>query len=126
MSSKNLCPTDRRAFEFEFPNECWQSDISVGPYLTINGRKHKTYIIAIIDDASRLIVHCEAFLSDNFLSFLSVFKNGVAKRGITKKLFIDNGKVYKSQQMQFICASLGTILCYTRPYSPESKGKIER
>jgi len=26
---------DRRAFEFEFPNNCWQSDISVGPYITV-------------------------------------------------------------------------------------------
>src|SRR5690606_16337457 len=54
------------------------------------------------------------------------FKKGVAKRGIPKRLFVDNGKVYKSDQMQFICANLGTILCYARPYSPESKGKVER
>ena len=126
LSLQKLEPIDRRAFEFEFPNECWQSDISVGPYLTIDGKKHKTYIIAILDDSSRLMVHCEAFFRDNFLSLLSVFKSAVAKRGIPKKLFVDNGKVYKSHQMQFICASLGTILCFARPYSPQSKGKIER
>jgi hypothetical protein len=28
--------------------------------------------------------------------------------------------------MQFICASIGTILSFARPYSPESRGKIER
>ncbi len=117
---------DRRAFEFEFPNECWQSDISVGPYITVNGRKHKTYMIAILDDASRLIIHCEAFFSENLLALLNVFKKGVAKRGIPKKLFVDNAKVYKSGQMQFICASLGTILCFARVFSPQSKGKIER
>lgn len=126
ISKIKLEPVDRRCFEFEFANECWQSDISVGPYLTIDGRKHKTYIIAIIDDATRLIIHSQAFFSDNLLALLSVFKNGVAKRGIPKKLFVDNGKVYKSDQMQFVCASLGTILCYARPFSPESKGKIER
>lgn len=126
ISSHKLEAVDRRAFEFEFPNECWQSDISVGPYLTINDKKHKTYIIAILDDSSRLIIHAEAFFNDNFLSLLSVFKKAVAKRGIPKKLFVDNGKVYKSIQMQFICASIGTILSYARPYSPQSKGKIER
>jgi transposase InsO family protein len=126
LSSKKLEPLDRRAFEFEFANECWQSDISVGPYITVNGKKHKTYIIAIIDDATRLIIHCEAFFFDNLMAVLSVFKKGVSKRGIPKKLFVDNGKVYRSDQMQFICASLGTILCFARPYSPESKGKIER
>ena len=28
--------------------------------------------------------------------------------------------------MQFICASLGTTISFARPYSPQSKGKIER
>lgn len=126
LSSKKLSSVERRAFEFEFPNDCWQSDISVGPYLTIDGKKYKTYIIAILDDASRVMIHAQAFYSEGFLSLLSVFKNAVAKRGIPKKIFVDNGKVYKSEQMQLICASLGTILCYARPYSPESKGKIER
>lgn len=32
-------PKDRRAFEMEYPNDCWQTDISTGPYLTINGKK---------------------------------------------------------------------------------------
>lgn len=126
ISSNKLEPVDRKAFEFEFPNECWQSDISVGPYLNIDSKKHKTYIIAILDDSSRLVIHAEAFFTDNLLSLLSVFKKAVAKRGIPKKLFVDNGKVYKSNQMQFICASLGTILSFARPYSPQSKGKIER
>ncbi|KRQ85777.1 Integrase core domain protein [Caloramator mitchellensis] len=129
--SKNPLPlehksSERRAFEFEFPNDCWQSDISSGPYLTIDGKKHKTYIIAFLDDASRLVVSCRAFFEDNFVSLLSVFKDAVSKRGIPKKIFVDNGKVYKSEQMEFICASLGTILCFARPYSPQSKGKIER
>lgn len=117
---------DRRAFEFENANDCWQSDISVGPYLTINGFKHKTYIVAFLDDASRLIVSCKAFKSDNLLSVLEVFKDAVATRGVPKKVFFDNGKVYRSGQMELICASLGCALCFAEPYSPQSKGKIER
>ena len=117
---------DRRAFEFENANDCWQSDISVGPYLTINGVKHKTYIVAFLDDASRLIVSCKAFKSDNLLSVLEVFKDAVATRGVPKKVCFDNGKVYRSGQMELICASLGCALCFAEPYSPQSKGKIER
>jgi hypothetical protein len=92
----------------------------------VDGKKHKTYIIAILDDASRLVVHCEAFFSDNLVSLLAALKKGIAKRGIPRKLFVDNAKVYKSDQLQFICAALGCVLCYARPYSPQSKGKIER
>lgn len=126
ISRKKLEPLDMKAFEFEFPNECWQSDVSLGPYLTLNGKKRKTYIIAFLDDSSRLIVHAEAFFRENFLSLLSAFKKAVAKRGIPKKLFVDNGKIYKSKQMQLICASLGTVLAFAEPFRPEAKGKIER
>jgi transposase InsO family protein len=72
----------------------------------VDGKKHKTYIIAILDDASRLVVHCEAFFSDNLVSLLAALKKGIAKRGIPRKLFVDNAKVYKSDQLQFICAAL--------------------
>ncbi|MGL5718649.1 MAG: DDE-type integrase/transposase/recombinase [Paraclostridium sp.] len=124
--SEIITVKDRRAFEFENPNDCWQSDISVGPYLTINGKKHKTYIIAFLDDSSRLIVSCKAFETDNLIAVLSVFKDAIAKRGVPKKVFFDNGKVFRAMQMELICASLGTTLCFAEPYSPQSKGKIER
>lgn len=120
------CIKDRRAFEFESPNDCWQSDISVGPYLTINGAKHKTYIVAFLDDSSRLIVSCKAFETDNLIAVLKVFRDAIAKRGVPKKVFFDNGKVFRAGQMELICASLGCTLCFAEPYSPQSKGKIER
>jgi len=120
------CIKDRRAFEFESPNDCWQSDISVGPYLTINGAKHKTYIVAFLDDSSRLIVSCKAFEADNLVAVLKVFRDAIAKRGVPKKVFFDNGKVFRAGQMELICASLGCTLCFAEPYFPQSKGKIER
>jgi putative transposase len=70
ITRKKLEPLDMKAFEFEFPNECWQSDVSLGPYLNLNDRKRKTYIIAFLDDSSRLIIHAEAFFTENFLSCL--------------------------------------------------------
>lgn len=117
---------DRRAFEFPYANDCWQSDISVGPYLLINGVKKKTYVIAFLDDCSRLIVSCSIFDVDNLLSVLTVFKDAISKRGVPKKVFFDNGKVFRAVQMELICASLGSTLCFAEPYSPQSKGKIER
>jgi hypothetical protein len=55
-----------------------------------------------------------------------VFKKAISKYGVPKKLFVDNGGSYKNDQLQLICASLGTVLIHTKPYSPESKGKVER
>ncbi|TDT50278.1 integrase-like protein, partial [Fonticella tunisiensis] len=62
----------------------------MGPYLTIDGRKHKTYIIAIVDDSSRAVMACAAFFEQNLNAVLSVFKTAVQRRGIPKKLFMDN------------------------------------
>lgn len=117
---------DRRAFEFANSNDCWRSDVSVGPSLIINGMRQKTYIIAFLDDSTRLVVSCRAFASDNLISLLTVFKEAVAKRGVPKKVFFDNGKIFRAGQMELICASLGSTLCFAKPYSPQSKGKIER
>ncbi|WP_434578223.1 DDE-type integrase/transposase/recombinase [Thermoanaerobacterium thermosaccharolyticum] len=126
ISTSTLNTKDRRAFEMEYPNDCWQSDISMGPYLIINDKKIKTYLIAFLDDSSRLITHAEFYDTDNVISLIDAFKKAISKRGVPKKLFVDNGKVFQSEQLHLICASLGTSLCYAEPYSPESKGKIER
>ena len=117
---------DRRTFEMEFPGDCWQTDISTGPYLNIGGKKLKTYLIAFIDDASRAVMAASFSFDQSLISVLSVFKTAVQRRGIPKKLFMDNGKVFRSNQLQFICASLGTIVSYAEVYSPQSKGKVER
>ena len=106
---------DRRSFEFANPNDCWQSDISVGPYLTINGSKHKTYIVAFLDDSSRLIVSCRAFEADNLVAVLKVFKDAIAKRGVPKKVFFDNGKVFRTGQIGIDMCLIGmhALLCRT-------------
>ncbi len=117
---------DRRAFEMEFANDMWDADTSVGPYLTIDNKKIRTYLIAIIDDASRLITNAKFYYEDNAINFQKTFKEGLKKYGIPKRIFLDNGKTYKNEQLSIICANCGIELIYTKPYSPQSKAKIER
>ncbi len=117
---------DRRAFEMEFANQMWDADTSHGPYLTINNKKIKTYLIALIDDASRLITSAKFYYEDNAINFQNTFKEGLKKYGIPKRIFLDNGKTYKNEQLSIICANCGMELIYTKPYSPQSKAKIER
>jgi len=126
LKPKQLVGVERRAFEMAHSNDMWQADSSHGPILTLNGRKHKTYIIAFIDDASRMVVGCGVFFSDNAINMQKVFKKAVAKYGVPKRLFVDNGSPYKNQQIAMICASIGTVLIHSRTFSPESKGKVER
>ena len=50
----------------------------------------------------------------------------MASRGVPIRLYIDNAKIYRSQQLARIAASLGTLIVHTPPYQPEGRGKIER
>lgn len=117
---------ERRMFEMEHVNDCWQSDTSMGPYITINGEKYRTKLIMFIDDKSRMIMGYEFFLNDTAINMQKVFKNAIKTYGKPKRLFVDNGGPYDNKQLRLICANLGIELIHAKPYSPESKAKIER
>jgi hypothetical protein len=53
-------------------------------------------------------------------------KEAFLRRGISKMLYTDNGKIFRSDTLHYACASLGILLTHTGPYDPASKGKIER
>lgn len=118
---------DLRRYEMPHINEVWCGDSSVGPYLTTeDGRKHKVYIIALIDDASRFIVGIDVFFNDNFVNLMSVMKSAVSKFGIPKIWNFDNGPGYRNKQMELLVARIGSTIHYCKPYSPVQKAKIER
>lgn len=126
LKRNQVFPEDRKAFEMEFANDCWQSDTTHGPVIKVSGQKHQTYLITLLDDASRIITHGEFFFNDNAVNMQIVFKKAIKKYGVPKKLFVDNGGSFKNDQLRLICASLGLVLIHAKPYSPESKGKQER
>jgi putative transposase len=119
-------PQDRRKFEAELPNDLWQSDVMHGPKIEINGRLRKTYLIAIIDDHSRLIPHAQFYLSEALTSYLVALEEAFLRRGLPRKLYVDNGPAFRSKHLEYITASLNIALIHARPYKPQGKGKIER
>jgi transposase InsO family protein len=126
MKSSEGQNQDRRKFEAELPNDIWQSDVMHGPMVTVGEKKRKSYLIAFIDDHSRLITYARFYLSENLASFLDAFEKALLKRGLPRKLYVDNGSAYRSKQLEHITASLGIALIHARPYKPQGKGKIER
>ncbi|ABO49819.1 Integrase, catalytic region [Desulforamulus reducens MI-1] len=115
-----------KRFSHQRINELWQTDIMFGPYISIGKSKKQAYLIAFIDDASRLITHAQFFFFQNFVALRVALKEAVLKRGIPKMIYTDNGKVYRSDQLNMLCAGLGCSLIHTEPFTPTSKGKIER
>lgn len=124
---KTTANQDMRRYERPHINEVWCGDSSVGPYLkTADGKKHKIYLIALIDDASRFIVGIDIFFNDNFINLMSVMKSAVAKYGRPQMFNFDNGSSYRNKQMELLAARLGSVIHYDQPYTPTQKAKIER
>lgn len=126
LKAGQVCNIERRMFEMQSVNDCWQADTSVGPYIKINGIKYKTYIIMFIDDKSRLIMGYDIFFNDTAINMQKVFKKAIKTYGKPKRLFVDNGGPYDNKQLSLICASLGIELIHAKPYTPEAKAKQER
>lgn len=117
---------DRRRFEAELANEIWQSDVMHGPMVLAGEKMRKTYLIAFLDDHSRLVTYGEFYLSEGNDCFLDALEKALLKRGLPKKLYTDNGAAMRSHHLEQVCASLGIALIHARPFRPQGKGKIER
>ena len=118
---------DMRRYERPHINEVWCGDSCAGPYLTTpDGKKHRVYIIALIDDASRFITGTGVFFNDNFVNLMSVLKSAVTRYGRPKVWNFDNGPSYRNKQMELLSARIGSVVHYCHPYSPTEKSKIER
>ncbi|BBB89408.1 DDE-type integrase/transposase/recombinase [Methylomusa anaerophila] len=117
---------ERKRFSYDKVNILWQGDMSIGPYLTIGGKKLKTHLFAFIDDCSRLVPFAQFSFTEKFSPMKAVLKESILRRGVPKMIYVDNGKVYHARELHLACAALGITLTHTQPYDPQSKGKIER
>jgi transposase InsO family protein len=117
---------DRRKFEAELPNDLWQSDSMHGPKVEVDGKSKKTYLFAFLDDHSRLVPHGQFYLSEALDSYVDALRQALLKRGLPRKLYVDNGAAFRSKHLEHITASLGSALIHSQPYKPQGRGKIER
>ena len=70
--------------------------------------------------------HAQFYPNQGLDACLDCLRQAVAARGVPVRLYIDNAKIYRSQQLARIAASLGISIVHTPPYQPEGRGKIER
>jgi hypothetical protein len=105
----------------------WMSDVMHGPNVRLDDRtRRKTYLLAFLDDATRVAPYATFAFSENTATFLPALKQAILRRGLPERLYVDNGANYRSQHLALVCARLGITLIHARPYRPQGKGKIER
>jgi hypothetical protein len=117
----------RQSFAMQFANELWQADTMHGPSIKQpDGQWRKTFLIAFIDDASRVIAHAGFFYSDNTENMIDAFRSALFKRGKPERLYFDNGSNYTSREILQACVRLNIHLSHAPVRDGAAKGKIER
>jgi transposase InsO family protein len=113
-------------FERKRRNDLWQADIKYGPKLVINGVKKKTYLLAIIDDKTRMIMHAEFYDNQRLPILEDCFRKALLKFGKPSDILVDNGKIFVSKWFKLACVRLGIQHIAAKPYAAQTKGKIEK
>jgi transposase InsO family protein len=113
-------------FEYTFFGQLWMADFLHGPKIREKGKKRKTYLHAIIDDATRYVVHAGFFTSESTEVMMTELMASVRTHGKPLRFYTDNGACYASKHLKFACANLGIHLIHTPPGKPRGRGKVER
>ncbi|MCK5505890.1 MAG: transposase [Thermodesulfovibrionia bacterium] len=127
LDSKQADDKKRLAFSMQYANELWQADTMYGPFVQDGSKgKRRTYLIAFIDDASRVLCHGQFFFEENVDSMVKALRSAFYKRGIPQQLYVDNGAIYCSAEITLICARIGCVLRHAPVRDGAAKGKIEK
>lgn len=112
-------------FEAAACGDLWTSDAWDGPALAELAGRH-AQLFSILDDHSRLVCHGAFYPDVGQWSFQQCLRTGIARRGIPRVLYLDNGSAQSSGQLKLICARLGIRITHSRPGRPQGRGKKER
>ena len=115
-------------FEAKLPTECWQSDVTHWRLADGTGVE----IVNFLDDHSRLAVASGVLRVATAPKVLEIFREAGARWGLPAALLTDNGCVYTTWHrggpnvMQTELLFLGIDFRHSRPYHPQTCGKVER
>lgn len=115
-------------FQAELPNEMWQADIT---HWELSGGEHAE-ILNMIDDHSRLFLASRAFHTVKARDVVNVFHGAAELHGLPACFLSDNGAVFNATPrkgkvlLQSELERLGIASKNSRPYHPQTCGKVER
>ena len=115
-------------FEADQPNETWQTDFT---HIKLrNGRDVE--VLNFLDDHSRFLLASTAHYVTTGLNVVEVFRATCNEYGLPHSVLSDNGAVFTARfkngrnAFQTELASLNIIQKNSRPYHPQTCGKVER
>lgn len=130
--SKEQGKKESKAFQRFTPkhrNQRWQGDtchLLHLPNPDDPSKSRKVYLIAWLDEYSRMITHAQCYFREKDYTLEDSLKKAMIKFGVPEVIYVDNGSVYSSKQLKSVCGHLSIQLSHTRPYRPQGRGKLER
>jgi transposase InsO family protein len=118
----------RIRFQADLPNEMWQADITA--WQLADGQPAE--ILNLIDDHSRLFLASDAYPRVKAADVVATFQKTARLHGLPYSLLSDNGAVFTgaSRRGKVLFESelerLGIAFKNSRPYHPQTCGKVER
>jgi transposase InsO family protein len=115
-------------FVAELPNQCWQTDVT--HVLLADGGEVE--VLNVEDDHSRLCVASVARAVYTSREVVRVFYQAAAQWGLPESVLSDNGAVFTASYrggraaMETELLALGITFKHSRPYHPQTCGKVER
>jgi len=115
-------------FVAELPNECWQSDMTHWHLEDGTGVE----ILTFLDDHSRLALNVRAYPTVTMENVRGLFRRSCAAFGTPASVLTDNGAIYNAGSrggrsgFESDLITAGVLYKHSRPYHPQTCGKVER
>jgi transposase InsO family protein len=115
-------------FEAQLPNEMWQADITC--WALASGEVVE--ILNLIDDHSRLFLGSHAYPRVKAADVVEGFREAAQLHGLPESFLSDNGAVFTGSYrggkvlLEYELERLGVQFKNSRPYHPQTCGKVER
>jgi transposase InsO family protein len=115
-------------FEADLPNECWQSDMTHWHLEDAT----PVEILTFLDDHSRLVLSIRAFPTTSMENVRRLFAQTCGVFGTPASVLTDNGAIYNAGArggrtgFESDLITAGVLYKHSRPYHPQTCGKVER
>jgi len=107
-------------------NQLWEIDASPADAMCATAEGPRRFkLTAVIDVCTRRV---RVVVSDQprGLATQALLRRAIIELGLPETLKADNGKEYRNRAVERFCRDTGIRLEFSRPFSPEEKGHIER
>jgi transposase InsO family protein len=115
-------------FEAQLPNETWQMDAT--PWQLADASPVE--ILNFLDDNSRVLVNCAAFVTVKAADVVQAFYSGSNRFGLPASVLSDNAAVFTAKSrggkvlIELELERQGIGFKHSTPYHPQTCGKVER